>query len=232
VGEDGALPPPGATLQPLFAPGLPAPEPPKPLPVLTPLPSPVLPPESPVEPPSPLLKPPKPPLDEVLPLEALPEEVLPAEALPVEALPLDVVDEPLLLDVLPVVLLPLLDDELLDPPLHAAPHELLKQSTKAVTSWSLLHEAGGVCEVTQVVHVASSAQACSWEQQEAVRQSSQATTPVVKPQVCPPLELVDDEELLVVTLPLEDDEELPEVPPQASGFVPLGSAPPGGATQA
>jgi hypothetical protein len=73
----------------------------------------------------------------------------------------------------------------------------------------VLHDAGGVAEVRQVTQEASLAHVVSWLQQEAVRQSSQATTPVVSPQVIPPLEdvLVDEE---------EEELELLEEPPHAA----------------
>ncbi len=91
-------------------------------------------------------------------------------------------------------------------------------------------------EPAQLAHVASLAHALSSLQHVASRQLSQRGTPVG---VCPahdePLELELELEADVVELALELELELEleelVVPPQSSGYVPLGSAPPGGATQ-
>jgi hypothetical protein len=72
----------------------------------------------------------------------------------------------------------------------------------------VLHDAGGLADVRQLTQVVSLAHAVSWLQQEAVRQSSQATTPVVSPQVIPPLDVLVDE------VEEEEDVELLELPAQ------------------
>jgi hypothetical protein len=126
------------------------------------------------------------------------------------------------------------------------PQLLLKQLAKAVNAASLLHEGGGVIAVTQVVQVMSLTHAVSWAQHEALRQASQVGSPVVKPQLVPPLELLAELtamplelvlepvlvplELLLAVLVLELLL-LDEVVPQAMGYMLLGSGPPGGATQ-
>jgi hypothetical protein len=79
---------------------------------------------------------------------------------------------------------------------------------KATTSAWVLHDAGGVAEVRQVTQEASLAHAVSALQQELVRQVSQAATPVVRPQVIPPLDVLVDEE--------EDVELLDDEPPHAA----------------
>lgn len=76
----------------------------------------------------------------------------------------------------------LLVDELLEPPpLHCAAHEPLKHCTNACTSALAWHDAERLAAVTQPVHVASLAHACSELQQDAVRQPSQVGSLVVKP---------------------------------------------------
>jgi hypothetical protein len=187
-------------------------------------------------PPVPLLPVPPPPA----PLKMAPDELLlpdalePLDELLLPKMPLDelVAPPPLLPDALePLLLLPLLleDEELLLP--HCAPQLFCRQPKSATSGWLEPHDAGGLAELAQLTQVWSLEQATSWAQQEPSMQASQAALPVgIAPVHCEPL-LLEVELALVEELVL-DDELLDDVlPPQSSGYMLEGSAPPGGATQ-
>jgi hypothetical protein len=221
AGEDGALPP-AATLHPAFTPGPPFPAPPSPALLL---PVPLLP--APVEPPVEPAPPTPNPLDDddVLP-DPLPPVPEPAPApLDVVALPLDVVALPLELDVVTPPLV--LDDVALPPPEppdppHGVAQSLPRQALRAFAAASVVHPS-----LMQVTQFASLTHASACAQHDASRHASQLALPVVSPQPVPPLLEVELVEVELVEV------ELPELPPlQASGYVPLGSEPPGAATQA
>jgi hypothetical protein len=111
---------------------------------------------------------------------------------------------------------------------------------KSTNAWSALHWATEPDPLTQFTQVESPMHAISRAQHEDVRHASHAGMPEVKPQLPPELEVDEDVELDVddeVELDVDDVEDVEldveeEPPPHAIGYVPLGSEPPGAATQA